>query len=68
MRWRMIPSRLFRSRWSALFWAGGVLWTAYDVATASAPDNAGKPAAQQDATGATVDNGDLAVLANALAN
>lgn len=25
-------ARLFRSRWSALLWAAGILWTAYDVA------------------------------------
>ena len=30
-------ARLFRSRWSALFWAGGILWTAYDVATLAPP-------------------------------
>ena len=64
----MIPTRVFRSRWAALFWAGGVLWTAYDVATAYAPANGSGQPAQQDATGTAVDNGDLAVLANALAN
>ena len=26
------PAALFRSRWSALFWAAGVLWFASDVA------------------------------------
>lgn len=24
-------SKLFRSRWSALLWAGGIIWTALDV-------------------------------------
>ena len=28
-------SSIFRSRWMALFWAAGILWTAYDFA---APD------------------------------
>ena len=30
----MIPSGLFRSRWAALLWAAGIVWTAYDVASA----------------------------------
>lgn len=30
-------SRIFRSRWAALLWAGGIVWTAYDVAEAAAP-------------------------------
>jgi hypothetical protein len=63
----MFSSKIFRSRWSALFWAGGILWTAYDVAEANVPDPAsGNSAAQQDATGEAVTNADLGVLANAL--
>lgn len=60
-------SRLFRSRWAALFWAGGVVWTAYDVASAapSAPPTRAAPAAPVDATGVRVEAGDLAALANA---
>jgi hypothetical protein len=27
-------AKLFRSRWAALLWAGGILWTAYDFADA----------------------------------
>ena len=63
-------SRLFRSRWAALFWSAGILWTAYDVA-GDAPESQPEPllsntAAQPtDATGATFDSRDLAVLANA---
>jgi hypothetical protein len=66
----MFSSKIFRSRWSALFWAGGILWTAYDVAEANAPDPAtnNMSAAQQDATGEAVTNADLAVLANAMGN
>ena len=66
----MISSKIFRSRWAALFWAGGIIWTAYDVASANAPDPVvnNSAAAETDATGATVDNGDLAVLANAMGN
>ena len=66
----MVPSRIFRNRWSALFWSAGILLTAYDVAMASrgsapAVVNAATPAAMQDATGETVDPNDLAALANA---
>ena len=69
----MVGPRLFRSRWSALLWAGGILWTAYDVAAAM-PDRrapaAGNAAGAAgdgdtvDATGVAVDARDLAVLAN----
>ena len=72
----MIGPRLFRSRWSALLWAGGILWTAYDVADATpgrAPPVAGNEAGAAagdgvDATGLAVDARDLAVLANMGAN
>lgn len=66
----MVSSKIFRSRWSALFWAAGIIWTAYDVASANTPDpmTNNATAADTDATGAAVDNGDLAVLANAMGN
>ena len=63
-------SRLFRSRWAALVWSAGILWTAYDVA-ADAPEpptnaaSGGAAAQRTDATGAAFDTCDLAVLANA---
>ena len=60
----MLP-RVFRSRWSALFWAGGILWTAYDIATAQ-PSDPAVNAAAVDATGAPVNAADLAALANAM--
>jgi hypothetical protein len=66
----MPSSKIFRNRWAALLWAAGILWTAYDVASAAPSD---KPAsanqaapADTDATGAAVENGDLSVLANAM--
>lgn len=65
-------SRIFRSRWSALFWAGGVLWTAYDIADANTPAHqahnakAKATATMTDATGTPVDQHDLAALANAI--
>lgn len=75
---RMGFARLFRSRWAAVFWSAGILWTAYDVAdTAPAPaleatspnasvakTDAGEPA-PQDATGSGFDMHDLQILANA---
>ncbi len=63
----MLPSRLFRSRWSALFWAGGILWTAYDVAMANRPTpvaNVAEPAPVRDAAGEAVNAADLAIVAN----
>ena len=35
---RMFGSRLFRSRWAALFWACGICWTAISVAPDDPPD------------------------------
>ena len=63
-------AKLFRSRWAALIWAGGILWTAIDVAgydPARAPDNhaTGAPV-QTDATGDAIQNSDLVALAAAL--
>ncbi len=61
-------SRLFRSRWAALFWACGILWTAVDVAgydPGARPAQAGN-AASEDALGDAVNSGDLAILANAI--
>ncbi len=60
----MLPRKLFRSRWSALLWAGGILWTAYDIASAQ-PSDPGSNAAAVDATGAPVSAADLAAIANA---
>ena len=71
----MIPSpRLFRSRWPALFWAGGILWLAWDVAQANRHDapaanaTAAAPADAlgSDALGDPVSNADLQALANAM--
>ncbi|WP_093399839.1 hypothetical protein [Sphingomonas sp. OK281] len=65
-------SRLFRSRWAALFWCAGILWTAYDVANDApepAPSNASSANAGDgptDATGTAFNAQDLAVLANAV--
>ena len=60
-------SKIFRSRWSALIWAAGVIWTAYDVAEANAPPahpaGAHQPQARStDATGTAVSDQDLQAL------
>ena len=59
--------RIFRSRWSALFWAGGIIWTAVDVASGTPPPTpaTGNVAAPADAMGEPATAADLAVLANA---
>jgi hypothetical protein len=33
----MFSGKIFRSRWAALLWAVGIVWTAYDVAEANSP-------------------------------
>lgn len=64
----MFSSKIFRNRWSAMFWAAGIIWTAYDVAEANAPDPTSNKSAETDATGAAVDKADLATLANVMGN
>ena len=65
----MIPGpRLFRSRWAALLWAGGILWFAYDVAgSAPAGNGAATPATTTDATATGANAADVAAVANLLA-
>lgn len=53
----MFGPRLFRSRWAALLWAGGMIWFACSVA-------ADPPRAPERVTGATA-QGDPAHLAKA---
>jgi len=66
-------AKLFRNRWAALIWAGGILWTAVDVAgfaPAKSHDagvqQAKAIAAETDATGEVVKNSDLAILAGVM--
>lgn len=66
----MLPIRhksIFKSRWTALLWAGGVIWTAVDYvghpsATASAGGNTANTTSAADASDGTgpVSNQDLA--------
>jgi hypothetical protein len=66
------PSKIFRSRWSALFWAAGVIITAVTTIGfgSSKPDAApgNTESVLTDDSGAEVSNADLAVLRNYLAN
>lgn len=68
----MIPikhSWIFKSRWMAVLWAGGILWFAYDFA---APDddgtatNAGDAVQVTDANGMPVNPAEAKQLAEAL--
>jgi len=62
-------SRLFKSRWAALFWAMGICWTAYEVSSLGAGDPAEENgAAQTDASGAAYNDADVAALKGALQN
>ena len=59
-------SKIFRSRWAALLWAAGIVWTAYDVAEANAPPKhaVAKPHAQStDANDAAASDQDAALVA-----
>lgn len=60
--------KLFRSRWAALLWAAGILWTAVDVVgfAPHARSAAAASADRTDATGTDVDAADLATLANVM--
>ncbi len=63
----MFSSKIFRNRWFALIWAGGIVWTAYDVAEANAGDpKPGNAAVATDQTGDAVNSADVGALVNAL--
>ena len=63
----MIPSpRLFRSRWAALLWAGGIVWATVDIANSAPPPATGANAAAaspDDAMGDPANATDLAAIA-----
>ncbi|HEU4960294.1 MAG TPA: hypothetical protein VFT56_07785 [Sphingomonas sp.] len=62
----MVSNRIFRSRWAALLWAAGVIWTAYDVAEANSPPPANQSAAAKsaDASANAASAQDMQGLAN----
>ena len=58
---RMVPMRtstIFKSRWWALIWGAGILWTAYDFAgaqpQASAVNNSAAADGSSDDSGAAI--------------
>ena len=64
----MLPNpRIFRSRWAALLWAGGILWFAYDV-SGSAPSGHKADATITDADGDPANAADLQAIANLIDN
>jgi hypothetical protein len=66
----MRPSTIFRSRWMALLWAAGMIWLAYDVASAGSTSSASSTNAEEatDATGAAVNPDDERTVEQAIAN
>ena len=61
--------KIFRSRWAALLWAAGIVWTAYDVAEANAPPKhavARTHAQSTDADDGTASDQDAAAVAELL--
>jgi len=61
-------ARIFRSRWSALLWAAGIIWFAYDTAQSQphGDDNSANAEQATDATGAPVTAEDEQRLAAAI--
>jgi hypothetical protein len=59
------PANLFRSRWTALLWAAGVLLTAV-MTIGFGPDAGPGNGAMVDATGAPVQDADLKALQSAI--
>jgi hypothetical protein len=60
-------SSVFKNRWMALLWAGGILWFAYDFAAAAPEDNR-QENATTDASGVPVSSDDQNRVAAALGN
>ena len=61
--------KLFLSRWSALLWAAGILWTAEDTVgfgPRTATSHHVAVTTDTDATGVAVNSADLALLANVM--
>ncbi|WP_353205308.1 hypothetical protein [Sphingomonas sp.] len=61
--------KLFLSRWSALLWAAGILWTAEDTVgfgPRAATSHQVAVTNDTDATGVAVNSADLALLANVM--
>jgi len=67
----MIPMRLssiFKNRWMAVLWAGGILWFAYDFAAPSGDAAGANAEAPTDVTGATITDEDAKQFQQAVNN
>ncbi|MBA2936387.1 hypothetical protein HZF05_20080 [Sphingomonas sp. CGMCC 1.13654] len=65
----MLPIKtrsVFKSRWVALLWAGGILWTAADFAGGEPHRATGAAASAQDNADAAADAADVQAAVNAL--
>ncbi|HEX4737290.1 MAG TPA: hypothetical protein VH331_06995 [Allosphingosinicella sp.] len=59
-------SSIFKSRWMALLWAAGILWTAYDFADSTSPPNAAGNNQQASSDDAAINQADIASLQSTL--
>lgn len=63
------PSQIFRSRWAALLWAGGVIWAAVSVAGVDTHAHpSATNAASADSDEVPVNQADVALLRNIIGN
>ncbi|HEX5184165.1 MAG TPA: hypothetical protein VFW19_13590 [Allosphingosinicella sp.] len=65
----MFPFRyqtIFKSRWMALLWAAGILWTAYDFAGSTSPHDASGNNQQASSDDIAVNQADIAALQSTL--
>jgi len=66
----MFPFRyqtIFKSRWMALLWAAGILWTAYDFASSTSPSHDASGNNQQvSSDDAALNQADIAATQSAL--
>ena len=65
----MFPFRyqtIFKSRWMALLWAAGILWTAYDFAGSTTPSHDATGNNQASSDDAAINQADIAALQSTL--
>ena len=59
-------STIFKSRWMALLWAVGILWTAYDFAGSTSTPNAAGNNQQASSDDVAVNQADITALQSTL--
>lgn len=65
----MYPFRyqtIFKSRWMALLWAAGILWTAYDFADSTSSHDASGNNQQVSSDDAAINQADIAAVQSTL--